>query len=58
MKVYDILGHEVKTLVSEKHTTGSYEVDFNGDDLSSGIYVYKLVVDGKSVAAKRMVLLK
>jgi photosystem II stability/assembly factor-like uncharacterized protein len=58
LKVYDILGHEVKTLVSEKHTPGSYEVDFNGDDLSSGIYVYKLVVDGKSVAAKRMVLLK
>lgn len=58
LKVYDILGHEVKTLVNRKHSPGNYEIDFNGDELASGIYVYKLAVDGKNVSAKRMVLLK
>ncbi|MEO6695391.1 MAG: LamG-like jellyroll fold domain-containing protein [Ignavibacteria bacterium] len=45
LKVYDILGNEVATLINEKKNPGNYKVDFNGSNLSSGIYFYKLVVD-------------
>lgn len=58
LKVFDILGHEVMTLVDEKQSPGNYEIDFNGHDFSSGIYMYKLAVDGNAVGTKRMVLLK
>jgi len=42
LKVYDILGNEVATLVSEEQSVGSYRADFSGDALSSGIYIAKL----------------
>ncbi len=58
LKVYDILGSEVSTLVSSKQSAGSYEADFSGAGLPSGVYMYKLTVDGVASDAKRMVLLK
>ena len=57
LKVYDILGNEVATLVNEEKSAGSYEVEFSGENLPSGIYFYKLQA-GSFVEIKKMVLLK
>jgi hypothetical protein len=57
LKVYDALGREVQTLVNENLNPGTYEVDFNGDNLPSGVYFYKLVA-GDYMQTKKMVLLK
>ena len=57
IRVYDILGNEVETLVNQKQNAGSYEVEFDGSDLSSGIYFYKLDTENYS-DTKRMILLK
>lgn len=38
LKVYDILGSEVATLVNEQKTTGKYEINFNATSLASGVY--------------------
>ena len=57
LKVYDILGREIKTLVNEKLTPGSYEVIFNGSNLTSGIYFYKLMI-GNFTDTKKMILIK
>ncbi len=58
LKVFDVLGNEVATLVNEKQNAGSYEVDFDGSNFSSGVYFYELAVDGNIIDTKRMVLLK
>jgi len=58
LKVYDALGSEVTTLVNEKKTAGSYEVEFDGSNLPSGIYFYRLEAGGDIIDTKRMVLLK
>ena len=55
--VYDLLGREVATLVNERKAAGSYEVPFDGTDLSSGVYIYRLSA-GSSVQSKTMILLK
>ncbi len=55
--VYNILGNEVKTLVNGKQNAGSYSVDFDAANLSSGIYFYKLDM-GIMSATRRMILLK
>jgi len=57
MKVYDILGNKVATLVNQEQTAGSYEVEFNASNLPSGVYFYKLQV-GSFVETKKMILLK
>ncbi len=58
LKVYDILGNEIRTLVNAIKQPGAYKVEFDGSDLASGIYFYSLEVNGNKVDAKRMVLLK
>jgi len=58
LKVYDILGNEVANLVNEKKNPGSYEVEFNGSKLSSGIYFVSLSVNGNVIDTKSMVLVK
>jgi hypothetical protein len=57
LKVYDILGREVATLVNEEKPAGEYEVEFNGSNLPSGIYFYQLKA-GSYVETRKMVLLK
>jgi photosystem II stability/assembly factor-like uncharacterized protein len=57
LKVYDVLGKEVITLVNEKQNAGSYEVEFNGSNFSSGIYFYQLTTENFS-DTKRMLLIK
>ena len=55
LKVYDVLGNEVATLVNEESQPGVYEVEFNASSLSSGIYLYKLQA-GKFIQTKKMIL--
>jgi len=57
LKVYNITGQEVMTLVNKSMTVGSYTVDFNGLALSSGAYFYKLE-SGSFVETKKMLLVK
>ncbi|MDZ4712229.1 MAG: T9SS type A sorting domain-containing protein [bacterium] len=57
LKVYDIIGREILILINEFKTAGSYNINFNTNNLSSGIYFYELSV-GDYREVKRMVLLK
>ncbi|MBE0538891.1 MAG: family 10 glycosylhydrolase [Ignavibacterium sp.] len=57
LKIFDLLGNEVATIVDEFQSTGRYEKKFNGSALSSGIYFYRLQSDS-FVETKKMVLLK
>ncbi len=57
LKVYDILGKEVAVLVEEYKEIGKYIVNFNGSNLASGIYMYKLEA-GNFVSTKKLVLMK
>jgi len=61
LKVYDLLGNEVKTLVNQKQNAGGYEVEFDGSNLPSGIYFYKLSATGETGSfsdTKKLVLVK
>ncbi|MBK8551998.1 MAG: T9SS type A sorting domain-containing protein [Ignavibacteria bacterium] len=58
LKIYNILGNEVLTLVNERKPSGKYEVEFDADNLPSGIYLYSLIVNENTIDTKRMVLLK
>jgi photosystem II stability/assembly factor-like uncharacterized protein len=57
LKVYDILGKEIATLVNEKLQPGTFEVRFEGSNLPSGVYFYRLTTEGFS-ETKKMILLK
>lgn len=57
LKVYDVLGREVVTLVNEDKAPGSYETKFNANGLASGIYIYRIQA-GEFVASKKLILLK
>ncbi len=57
LSVFDILGKEIATLVNKQQQPGNYSVVFNGYNLPSGLYVYRLKV-GKFSAVKKMMLLK
>ena len=57
LTVYDLLGKEVATLVNEDKPAGTYEIMFNAEGLSSGIYFYQLN-SGKFIETKKMILLR
>jgi PKD repeat protein len=57
LKVYDMLGKEVTTLVKEKLTPGTYSINWNAAEYPSGVYFYKIITGGYS-ETKRMLLLK
>jgi hypothetical protein len=57
LKVYDILGREVTTLVNENKIEGSYDFSFNASQYASGVYIYQLRVND-FVASKKMIMLK
>lgn len=57
LKVYDVLGNEIETLVNEEKPIGVYEVEFNATGLPSGIYFYKLIA-GEFNQTKKLILLK
>jgi len=58
LKIYDMLGKEVATLVNTNLNPGTYKYNYDASGLSSGIYFYKLTVDGNIIDTKRMMLLK
>jgi hypothetical protein len=57
LKVYDLLGNEVATLVNEVKPSGEYQVEFDGSELTSGIYLFRLQAD-EFAQTKKMILLK
>ena len=61
LKIYDILGREVATLVDGARPAGYYEIAFNGSRLASGVYFYRLTVHqgaNATTQVKKMMLLK
>ena len=58
LKVYDMLGREVETLVNGEKSSGAYEVSFDASSLPSGVYIYRLQVQAAFVETKKMVLMK
>ncbi|MCB9259646.1 MAG: T9SS type A sorting domain-containing protein [Ignavibacteriales bacterium] len=57
LKIYDVLGKQVKVLVNQVKKPGNYEVDFNATNLTSGVYYYQLSA-GEYLQTKKMILLK
>jgi len=57
LNVYDLLGHEVATLVNEAKNTGNYQVTFDAKDLPSGVYIYTLK-SAQSVMSNKMVFMR
>jgi hypothetical protein len=57
LKVYDVLGKEVESLVNQNQNAGSYEVNFNASKLASGVYIYRLTA-GDFVQSMKMILIK
>jgi len=57
LKVFDICGREIRTLVNERQNAGSHSVQFNASDLPSGVYFYKIEA-GKYQDVKKLLLLK
>jgi flagellar hook assembly protein FlgD len=61
LKIYDVLGREVQTLINEHLQPGTYEVDWDGSNFSSGVYYYTILTGESSapfIITKKMVLLK
>ncbi len=61
LKVYDILGREVTTLLNKEQPAGSYKITFDASKLASGIYLYRIVAgsaDGGFIQTKKMILIK
>ncbi len=57
LRIYDILGSEVATLVNEEKEAGYYEVNWNASNLASGVYIYRLQT-GSFISVKKMMLLR
>lgn len=57
LKIYDVLGNEVVTLVNEKQDAGYKEIKFNANRYASGMYIYRLTAE-KYVSTKKLLLLK
>jgi len=57
LMIYDVMGREVMVLVNEELKAGSYKVDFDGSNYSSGVYFYKLI-SNKFSEIKKMILMK
>jgi photosystem II stability/assembly factor-like uncharacterized protein len=58
IKVYDVGGKLIKTPVNNQMQPGEYSIGFDGSNYSSGVYFYSLLVDGKLIDTKRMILIK
>ena len=57
LRVYDVLGREVATLMNEQKPAGTYTVQFDGSSLSSGVYFYRLQ-SGTYCETKKLILMK
>lgn len=57
LKVYDVLGNEITTLVNEEKPAGRYEINFDANNLSSGVYYYRITT-GNFTQTKKMILMR
>lgn len=57
LKIYDMLGREIRTLVKERQAAGLYSLNFDASSLSSGLYIYRLI-SGEYVETRKMTLIK
>ena len=57
LKIFDVLGKEVATLVNEEKQAGQYDVDFTAKGLASGVYIYRMKVN-EFIESKKMILLR
>ena len=57
LRVFDIIGREVKTLINEEKSLGTYKIRFNGKNLPSGVYFYRLEA-GNFASTKKLILMK
>ncbi|KAB2843271.1 MAG: T9SS type A sorting domain-containing protein [Melioribacteraceae bacterium] len=57
LQIYDIIGNKIKTILNEKLPAGIYDINFNADNLPSGVYFYKLQT-GAYTQSKKMILMK
>lgn len=57
LKIYDVIGREVKTLVDKQLSAGNYKVNWNAGDMASGVYFYRIVA-GNFIQTKKLILLK
>jgi hypothetical protein len=57
LKVFNILGEEVATLVSDRLSAGSYSYEWDASHLASGVYLYRLEADG-FVQTRKMILMR
>jgi len=57
LRIFDVLGNEVKTLVDEERAEGNYEIEFDASSFSSGIYFYQLKA-GSFIQTRKMILIK
>lgn len=56
LEVFDVMGRRVQTLVNEEQSTGRYTIPFNASDHSSGVYIYRLIVQGESKTGKLLLV--
>jgi len=58
LKIYNLLGWEIKTLVNQRQEAGNYRVILNAAGLSSGIYIYQLKTQSGFISTKKMMLIR
>ena len=58
LRIHDVAGREISSLVNTRQSAGSYEIIFPSDNLPSGVYFYSMYIDGVAVASRKMVVLK
>ena len=58
LSVYDVTGKMISELVNQEQSAGTYKLDFDGTNYSSGIYFYSFVIDGILIDTKKMLLIK
>ncbi len=58
VRVFDVQGRTVATVVNEALPRGEHSFDFHGDELASGVYLMQLRIDGRQVEARRITLMK
>jgi photosystem II stability/assembly factor-like uncharacterized protein len=58
LKIFDITGKEIAVILSDELSAGEYKADWNASGFSSGVYFYSLIIDGKMIDTRKMVLIK
>ncbi len=56
LTIYNILGHEIETLVNENQNPGNYQIEFDGENLTSGVYFYRLTYNKQAITRKFLLL--